>query len=101
METMPYSEVLKAAQRLPIDSQAELAEAILRNLRSALQGDAAESVAEETLTPLRGMSVEELCVLADAVLAPSHQQTLQALLEKNRTGTLSVEEKEKLDSLLA
>jgi hypothetical protein len=55
----------------------------------------------EELAPLTGMSVEELQVLAEAVVAPGHQQQLQALLEKNRNGTLSPEEQATLDKLPA
>jgi hypothetical protein len=55
----------------------------------------------EELTRLRGMSMEELRVLAEAVVAPSHQQRRQEFLEKNRSGTLSLEEEAPLDGLLA
>lgn len=47
------------------------------------------------------MSLEELYVLAKSVLDPSRQQELQALLEKNREGTLSTDEEKTLDVILA
>lgn len=100
MTVMPYSKVLEAARELPLNDQVELAEAVLRNLRSALRGKPAEPV-EEELAPLTDMSAEELRVLAEAVVAPSHQQQLQVLLEKNRSGTLSADEELTLDTLLA
>jgi hypothetical protein len=37
---------------------------------------------------------------AEAVVAPDHQQQLEALLDKNRRGELSSEEQETLDELL-
>jgi hypothetical protein len=100
MSVTPYPEVLKAARQLPLNDQVELAEALLRNLRSVLRLEPAVP-AEEELTPLAGMTAEELQVLAEAVLAPGRQQQLQALLEKNRSGTLSPEEETILDRLLA
>jgi len=47
------------------------------------------------------MSEEELRVLAEALLSPGRQQHLQALLAKNRTGTLSADEEVLLNDLLA
>jgi hypothetical protein len=100
MAVTSYAEVLKAAQHLPLDDQVELAEALLRNLRSALPRELVRP-AEKELALLGGMSVEELRVLAEAILSPSHQQQLQTLLEKNRSGTLSPDEETILDTLLA
>lgn len=100
VDVAPYAEVLKAAQQLSLDAQAELAEELLRNVRLTLRGETSE-VTEETLTPLAQMTREELRVLAGAVLAPGHQQKLHKLLEKNRQGTLTPEEEQALDKLLA
>jgi hypothetical protein len=65
MAVTSYAEVLKAAQHLPLDDQVELAEALLRNLRSALPRELVRP-AEKELALLGGMSVEELRVLAEA-----------------------------------
>lgn len=100
MTVMSYSKVLEATRQLPLDDQVELVEAVLSNLRSVLRGKPAEPL-EEELAPLTGMSAEELQVLAEAVVAPGRQRQLQALLEKNRSGTLSPEEETTLDTLLA
>jgi hypothetical protein len=53
------------------------------------------------LNPLRGMSLAELQVLAEAVIAPAHQKALARLLEKNRIASLAPEEEAALDELLA
>jgi hypothetical protein len=53
------------------------------------------------LEPLSGMSIGELSALAEAVVAPGKQASLQALLEKNRVGALEPEEEAALDELLA
>lgn len=53
------------------------------------------------LEPLRRLSTAELSALAEAVLAPGNQASLQALLEKNRLGVLDSEEEAMLDELLA
>jgi hypothetical protein len=75
-----------------------MAEALLRNLRFALQSKPTESRGE--LVPLSSMSLQELRVLAEAVVAPDRQQQLQSLLDKNRRGELSPEEQKTLDKLL-
>ncbi|MFQ5343125.1 MAG: hypothetical protein ACE5F6_16420 [Anaerolineae bacterium] len=100
MSVTSYSTVLRAARKLPFSDQVQLAEALLGNLGSALRGEFAGETAEE-LVPLTGMSEEELKVLAEAVLSHGRQQYLQALLAKNRAGTLSTEEEVILDNLLA
>ncbi len=46
------------------------------------------------------MSRAELKALSESVVAPGQQQTLQALLEKNRSGVLTAEEEAALDNLL-
>jgi hypothetical protein len=53
-----------------------------------------------SLEPLRGMSTAELSALAEAVVAPGKQASLQALLEKNRLGALDPAEEAVLDELL-
>ena len=99
MTLVSYSDVLKAANRLPPDAQAELAATLLRNLKS--QPKAKKQTQATGLEPLRGMSVAELSVLAEAVIAPGQQQTLHELLEKNRSGALTPHEETALDELLA
>lgn len=99
VDVAPYTEVLKAAQQLSLDAQAELAEELLRNVRLALRGETADAT-EKTLTPLAQVTREELQVLAGAVLAPGHQQQLHELLERNRQGRLTPEEEQTLDRLL-
>ncbi len=100
MTSVTYSDVLQVARQLPLGEQAAIAEELLRNLRTALRGNAAQPVTEE-LSPLTGMSAEELETLAAAVVAPGHQQRLQELLEKNRRGSLAAQETVALDTLLA
>jgi hypothetical protein len=95
---MSYLEVLKAARQLPLEDQVEMAGELLRNLRFALRSKPTESRRE--LVPLSNMSLQELQVLAEAVVAPDRQQQLKALLDKNRRGELSPEEEETLDQLL-
>jgi hypothetical protein len=99
MTLASYSDVLKAAHRLPPDAQAELAATLLRNLKPRSR---AKKQAQTTgLEPLRGMSVAELSVLAEAVIAPGQQQTLHELLEMNRSGALTPDDETMLDDLLA
>ena len=100
MTTVSYSEVLKAAHRLPPDAQAELAAALLRSLKPRPRGKKRAADANG-LEPLRGMSAAELSALAEAVVAPGKQATLRALLEKNRASALAPEEEVVLDELLA
>lgn len=96
---MSYTEVLKAARQLPLEDQAEVAEALLRNLCFALRSKPTESRGE--LAPLSNMNLQELRALTEAIMAPDRQQQLQALLDKNRLGEVSPEEQETLDQLLA
>ncbi len=98
MALISYSDVLKAAHRLPPESQAELATALLRNLKPRPR--VKRQMETTGLDPLRGMSIAELGVLASAVVAPGQQQTLQDLLEKNRSGALAPDEETALDELL-
>jgi hypothetical protein len=94
---LSYSEVLEAAQQLPDNDQQELAATLLEGLHT----DHANGPHGAGFAPLGGMSVEELRALAEAVVAPAHQEELRALLEKNRQGTLSSQEEASLDRLLA
>jgi len=98
MTVMSYTEVLNAARQLPLEDQVEMAEALLRNSRFALQSKPTESRGESV--PLSNMNLHELRALAEAVVAPDRQQQLKALLDKNRRGELSPEEQETLDQLL-
>jgi hypothetical protein len=100
MTTITYADVLQVARQLPLGEQAAVAEELMRNLRTALRGSSDRPVAEE-LSPLTGMSTEELEALAAAVVASGHQQQLEELLEKNRRGALTSAELTELDDLLA
>lgn len=97
---MSLSEVMSVAQRLPLDAQVELAEALLRSLRTILRSSRPEAV-EAELRPLGGMGEAELRVLADAVFAPDRQKELSDLLRKNREEKLTKDEEQRLDALLA
>jgi len=99
MTVVSYGDVLKAAHRLSPDAQAELVTALLSNLKPRAKEKQQTTIA--SLEPLRGMSRAELSVLAEAVVAPGQAQTLQALLEKNRSGAMTPEEEAALDELLA
>lgn len=99
MTTVSYREVLKAAHRLPPDAQAELATTLLRDLRVRSKEKRQANTAP--LEPLHGMSTAELTALAEAVIAPGQQLTLQELLERNRSGALAPDEEVALDALLA
>jgi hypothetical protein len=80
MAMASYAEVLKAAHRLPPTAQAKLVTALLRSLKPPASGQQPLSDASE-LNPLRGMSLAELQVLAEAVIAPAHQKALTRLGE--------------------
>lgn len=99
MTAVSYGDVLRAAYRLPRDAQVELAAALLRSVRSQ-SGKKAKAAQVMGLEPLRGMSTAELSALAEAVVAPGKQASLQALLEKNRLGALDPQEEVVLDALL-
>lgn len=100
MTAVSYGDVLRAAHRLPRDAQVELAAALLRSAKSQPRKKA-KPAGTAVLEPLSGMSIAELSVLAEAVVAPGNQASLQALLEKNRLGALDPEEEAVLDELLA
>jgi hypothetical protein len=99
MTLMSYTEVLNAARQLPLEDQVEMAGELLRNQRFALRSK--PTGRGEELIPLSNMSLQELQVLAEAVVAPDRQQQLKALLDKNRRGKLSPEEQAILDEMLA
>jgi hypothetical protein len=100
MTAVSYTDVLKAAYRLPRDAQVELAAALLRSVKPQPRKKT-QSTSAATLEPLRGMSIAELSTLAEAVVAPGKQASLQALLKKNRGGAIEPEEEAALDELLA
>ena len=50
---------------------------------------------------LVGLDESELRALAEGMLSPSHQERLAELLQRNREGNLSEDEKDELDQLLA
>ena len=99
MSVASYIDVFESARQLSLEEQIELAEALLHNLRSILQGGSDEAT-KEKLIPLAGMSMTELQALAQAVVAPERQEQLQTLLARNRNGELSADEQVMLDTLL-
>ncbi|MCB0232338.1 MAG: hypothetical protein KDI07_15040 [Anaerolineae bacterium] len=100
MTVASYRQVLKLAQQLPFNSQLELAEALLGNVRMTLN-PLSETEAAVNLSPLLGMSESELEALAEAVVAPERQQQIEDLLALNREGMLTVEQGATLDHLIA
>ena len=100
MTVASYRQVLKLAQQLPFNSQLELAEALLGNVRMTLN-PLIETEAAVNLSPLLGMSESELEALAEAVVAPERQQQIEDLLALNREGMLTVEQGATLDHLIA
>ena len=98
MSVTSYSKVLKAAQNLPRDNQVKLVETLLGHLRLWWWG---QKSSNSELLPLTNMSPEELRIVANSVLVSNRQQQLHALLEKNRSNTLSTDEEMRLDALLA
>ena len=99
MTVASYRQVLKLAQQLPFNSQLELAEALLGNVRMTLN-PLSETEAAVNLSPLLGMSESELEALAEAVVAPERQQQIEDLLALNREGMLTVEQGATLDHLI-
>ena len=73
MTVASYRQVLKLAQQLPFNSQLELAEALLGNVRMTLN-PLSETEAAVNLSPLLGMSESELEALAEAVEWTSHRR---------------------------
>lgn len=99
MTVASYPHVLKLAQQLPFNSQLELAEALLGNVRMTLN-PLKEVEAASSLSPLLGMSESELEALADAVVAPERQQQIEDLLAFNREGAMTAEQGVTLDNLI-
>lgn len=100
MTVVSYGDVLNAAHRLPRDAQVELATALLRSVKPQPRKKVSPA-STAVLEPLPGMSIGELSALAEAIVAPGKQASLQALLEKNRGGALDQKEEATLDELLA
>jgi hypothetical protein len=96
---MTVPKAFEIARRLPPAARLELAEKLLRGLKSARL--------KQTPTPrlglasLTALSDAELQSLANATIAPSHQRKLRALLRKNRETTLTRSEQVALDGLVA
>jgi len=100
MTVMTRADVLRTVRQWPLDEQMSIAEELLRGLRTALRvRPAAQKM--EGLAPLDALNLQELRVLAEAVVAPDHQERLRVLLEGNRSGVLASREQTELDSLLA
>ncbi len=74
---------------------------ILSDLHGGVIINKAEPAQAVGPEPLRGMSTAELSALAEAVVVPGKQASLQALLEMNRLGALEPGEVAALDELLA
>lgn len=99
MSTMTYPQVLQEVQQLPPVAQLQLAETLLYNMRGLFAAQFSPPEVEP-LSPLFGLSREELRALSDSVVAPDRQQRLQTLLERNRQGALTPEESSEVDALL-
>lgn len=97
MAATTYRQVLTLAQQLPFNSQLELAEALLGNVRVTLSPPTAVERGND-LSPLLGMSESELEALAEAVVAPQRQQQIRSLLASNREGALNTEQEAALDN---
>ena len=99
MSTMTYPQVLQEVQQLPPVAQLQLAETLLHNMRGLFAAQFSPPEVEP-LSPLFGLSREELRALSDSVVAPDRQQRLQTLLERNQQGALTPEESSEVDALL-
>ncbi len=99
MSAMSVPKALEIARRLSPDARLELAEKLLRGIRTTRPKRMAKS--RRGLETLAALSDAELASLADAVVAPSRQRKLRALLRKNGEGTLMSAEQITLDELLA
>jgi len=99
MTATTYRQVLTLAEQLPFNSQLELAEALLGNVRVMLSPPTAVERGND-LSPLLGMSESELEALAEAVVAPQRQQQIRSLLASNREGALNTEQEAALDSMI-
>lgn len=99
MTVASYRQVLKLAQELPFNSQLELAEALLGNVRLTL-ASTAKTGFETDVSPLQGMTESELRALADAVVSPERQKRVKTLLDSQRARALSPGEQADLDALM-
>jgi hypothetical protein len=99
MSAMSVPKVLEVARRLPPDARLELAEKLLRGLRSVRLKQLPKP--RPGLETLAALSDAELQSLAGAAVAPSRQRKLRALLRKNRATALVRAEQAALDELLA
>lgn len=97
MATLTYPKILQMAKQLPPETQLALADTLVH----AYAGNRVTVSEGQALTPIVGLSSGELQALAHAVVAADRQDQLQSLLEKNRQGTLSADEEQTLDTLLA
>lgn len=108
MATSNFEQVLKEARKLPRRVQAELAEALLEDVRATSKvegsvnqrGRRRQNRIESGLETLSGVNTGELQTLASAILAPGRQRRLQSLLQKNKSGNLKPEEAKELDAIL-
>lgn len=97
MAVQVYQDILTMAQQLPLTAQVELAEALLRTIRTTLPQASSSS---DQLLPLWSLSTEELRALADALVAPERQQKIRGGLQKQRSGSITKAELQELDTLL-
>jgi len=100
MTTLPYQDLLQLVRQLPQSIQLRLAEDLVKTLR-AHSLKKAPNVPEQSLTPVIGLTKEELKALAESVVAPDRQQRIANLLELNRAQQLSAKNEAELDELLA
>jgi hypothetical protein len=96
LERVNLDEILAAARRLPRNAQAELAETLLRETETPT----VDAAGQPPLMLLRGMSDRELVALSSAVIAPSRQRRMKALLRKNAQADLEDAERHELSALL-
>jgi len=98
-ERVTLDEILAAARRLPRNAQAELAETLLRETETPTV-NTVDAAGQPPLTRLHGMSDRELVALSSAVVAPSRQRRMKALLRKNAQAELEDTERHELSALL-
>ena len=95
--TMTVPKALEIVRRLPPNARLELAEKLLRGIRTARLKP---SKSQRGLETLAALSNAELQSLADATIASNRQRKLRALLRKNRETTLTRVEQIALDDLV-
>jgi len=101
MPAMTMSDMLSAAQQLPIESQLLLVKELLMELQRKTASDVKKTNdGTETSDVLLGLTNEELHALADAMMPADKQQRLTRLLRKNSSGTIKRKEIDDLDALL-